>query len=78
MRVLSVMERVKLVCWFEETHSAVMTRRRYEAEFGMDPPPFSLVRKWHQHFLATGSVLPSANWNRNAGEEVLPLSAKGP
>lgn len=49
---------------------------RYEAEFGMDPPPFSLVRKWHQHFLATGSVLPPANWNRNAGEEVLPLSAK--
>jgi len=61
-RVLSVLERAKLVCWFEETNSLVKTGRRYQAEFGMDPPPLAQVKKLHRAFLATGSVMPP-NWD---------------
>ncbi|KAI1722409.1 hypothetical protein Ddc_06566 [Ditylenchus destructor] len=58
-RVLSVLERAKMVCWFEETNSLAMVARRYRAEFGMDPPQLSMIKKWHQKFLETGSVNPS-------------------
>ncbi|KAL3069485.1 hypothetical protein niasHS_018210 [Heterodera schachtii] len=56
-RVLSVLEKVKLVCWFEETHSFAQVARRYRAEFGMDPPQMDQVKKLHQRFLNTGSIL---------------------
>ncbi|KAL3091229.1 hypothetical protein niasHT_029272 [Heterodera trifolii] len=56
-RVLSVLEKVKLVCWFEETHSFAQVARKYRAEFGMDPPQMDQVKKLHQRFLNTGSIL---------------------
>uniref|UniRef100_A0A915DSZ6 DUF4817 domain-containing protein n=1 Tax=Ditylenchus dipsaci TaxID=166011 RepID=A0A915DSZ6_9BILA len=63
-RVLSVLERAKMVCWFEETNSLAMVARRYRAEFGMDPPQLSSIKRWHQKFMETGSVVrdsPSSN-----------------
>ncbi|CAK5006449.1 unnamed protein product [Meloidogyne enterolobii] len=56
VRVLSVLEKAKLVCWFEETNSFAQVARRYRAEFGMEPPHMDLVKKLHQRFLNTGSV----------------------
>jgi hypothetical protein len=29
---------------------------RYRAEFGMEPPHFEQVKKWHQRFMSTGSL----------------------
>ncbi|KAH7727529.1 hypothetical protein AAVH_04572 [Aphelenchoides avenae] len=55
-RVLSAMERAKLVCWLEETASPAMVARRYRAEFGMEPPKMSQIKKWHSEFMKTGSV----------------------
>ena len=31
---------------------------RYKAEFGMDPPSMSQVKKWHDQFMSTGSIEP--------------------
>ncbi|KAI6178053.1 hypothetical protein M3Y98_00459200 [Aphelenchoides besseyi] len=58
-RVLSVLERAKMVCWFEETHSLAMVARRYRAEFGMDAPSLGQIKKIHQNFMQTGSVVGS-------------------
>jgi len=58
-RVLSVLERAKMVCWFEETNSLAMVARRYKAEFGMEPPQLSQIKRWHQKFMETGSVVSS-------------------
>ncbi|KAE9549856.1 hypothetical protein FO519_006928 [Halicephalobus sp. NKZ332] len=55
-RVLSMLEKAKLVCWFEETHSLSMAARRYKSEFGMDPPNMAQVKKWHDQFMSTGSI----------------------
>uniref|UniRef100_A0A914CKN6 DUF4817 domain-containing protein n=1 Tax=Acrobeloides nanus TaxID=290746 RepID=A0A914CKN6_9BILA len=55
-RVLTPLERAKLVCWFEETNSLAMVARRYRAEFGMDPPNLSQIKKWHKNFMATGTI----------------------
>ncbi|KAI3413737.1 hypothetical protein GPALN_011219 [Globodera pallida] len=57
VRVLSVLEKVKLVCWFEETHSFAQVARRYRAEFGIEPPQLDHVKKLHQRFVNTGSLL---------------------
>jgi len=46
-----------MVCWFEETNSLAMVGRRYRAEFGVEPPSLNQIKKIHQHFLETGSVL---------------------
>ncbi|KAL3075229.1 hypothetical protein niasHS_014958 [Heterodera schachtii] len=55
-RVFSILERAKLVCWFEETNSYTQTARRFRTEFGMDPPPREQVKKWHDTFLKTGTI----------------------
>jgi len=63
-RFLSVLEKAKLVCWFEETHSLAMAARRFRAEFGKEPPKLEAIKKWHAQFMETGSVaseLPSAS-----------------
>ena len=70
-RVLSVLERAKMVCWFEETNSIAMVARRYRAVFGMELREPELVKKWHQKFLETGTVGPS-----NAGAESLAMAAR--
>jgi hypothetical protein len=46
-----------MACWFEETNSVAMVARRYRAEFGVEPPSLAQIRKIHQKFLETGSVL---------------------
>ena len=55
-RFLSVIEKAKLVCWFEETHSLAMAARRFRAEFGKEPPKLESIKKWHAQFMETGSV----------------------
>lgn len=76
-RVLSVLEKAKLVCWFEETNSVAMVARRlvffpqysyliffiyrYRAEFGVNPPSLNQIKRIHQQFLQTGSVLNGAS-----------------
>jgi hypothetical protein len=59
-RILSVLERAKLVCWFEETNSLAVVARRYRAEFGVDPPALAQIKRIHREFLQTGSVLGGA------------------
>lgn len=44
----------------QETNSLAKVARRYRAEFGMEPPQLSQIKKWHQNFLETGSVTPKA------------------
>lgn len=56
IRVLSVLEKAKLVCWFEETHSLAMAARRFRAEFGKEPPKLDTIRKWHRQFMETGNI----------------------
>lgn len=71
-RVLSVLERAKMVCWFEvcipklnasnqlslqETNSLAVVARRYRAEFGVEPPTLGQIKRIHRQFLQTGSVL---------------------
>jgi transposase-like protein len=58
VRVLSVLEKAKVVCWFEETASLAMVARRYRSEFGMEPPKLSQIKKWHSQFMQTGSIGP--------------------
>uniref|UniRef100_A0AC35THS0 DUF4817 domain-containing protein n=1 Tax=Rhabditophanes sp. KR3021 TaxID=114890 RepID=A0AC35THS0_9BILA len=55
-RVLSALEKAKLVCWLEETNSLAIVKRRYISEFGMEPPTVDLIKKWHEAFLKTGSI----------------------
>uniref|UniRef100_A0A914BYD7 DUF4817 domain-containing protein n=1 Tax=Acrobeloides nanus TaxID=290746 RepID=A0A914BYD7_9BILA len=55
-RLLTVLERAKLVCWYEETQCYTMTARRFRAEFGHDPPPLSEIKDIHKRFLETGST----------------------
>ncbi|KAE9550839.1 hypothetical protein FO519_005943 [Halicephalobus sp. NKZ332] len=55
-RFLSVLEKAKLVCWFEETHSLAMAARRFRAEFGKEPPKLESIKKWHAQFMETGNV----------------------
>ena len=74
-RVLSVLEKAKLVCWLEETNSFAQVARRYRAEFGMEPPHLEQVKKWHQRFLATGSITNGHengnghDWVHSAGQQ---------
>ncbi|CAD5206923.1 unnamed protein product [Bursaphelenchus okinawaensis] len=56
-RVLSVLEKAKMVCWFEETNSLAMVARRYRSEFGVEPPTLSQIKRIHRQFLETGSVV---------------------
>ncbi|KAI6182931.1 hypothetical protein M3Y97_00433500 [Aphelenchoides bicaudatus] len=60
-RVLSVLEKAKMVCWFEETNSFAMVARRYRAEFGVEPPTLGQIKQIHRRFLETGSVLNNAS-----------------
>uniref|UniRef100_A0A0K0EEL8 DUF4817 domain-containing protein n=1 Tax=Strongyloides stercoralis TaxID=6248 RepID=A0A0K0EEL8_STRER len=55
-RVLTALEKAKIVCWFEETNSFAIVKRRYVSEFGMEPPSVELVKNLHKRFLETGSV----------------------
>uniref|UniRef100_A0A914YZZ4 DUF4817 domain-containing protein n=1 Tax=Panagrolaimus superbus TaxID=310955 RepID=A0A914YZZ4_9BILA len=55
-RVISVIEKAKLVCWVEETNSVAMAARRYRAEFGHPAPKLETIKKLHQQFMETGSV----------------------
>ncbi|CAD5210302.1 unnamed protein product [Bursaphelenchus xylophilus] len=56
-RVLSVLEKAKMVCWFEETNSLAMVARRYRSEFGVEPPTLGQIKRIHRQFLETGSVV---------------------
>uniref|UniRef100_A0A183BY47 DUF4817 domain-containing protein n=1 Tax=Globodera pallida TaxID=36090 RepID=A0A183BY47_GLOPA len=67
-RVLSMLERAKLVCWFEETNSYTQTARRYRNEFGMEPPKQEQVKKWHDNFLKTGSIGKMKDEGKSASE----------
>uniref|UniRef100_A0AC35GV43 DUF4817 domain-containing protein n=1 Tax=Panagrolaimus sp. PS1159 TaxID=55785 RepID=A0AC35GV43_9BILA len=58
-RVISVMEKAKLVCWVEETNSLAMAARRYRAEFGQPAPKLETIKKLHQQFMETGTVTSS-------------------
>uniref|UniRef100_A0A0N5C8D8 DUF4817 domain-containing protein n=1 Tax=Strongyloides papillosus TaxID=174720 RepID=A0A0N5C8D8_STREA len=55
-RVLTALEKAKIVCWFEETNSFAIVKRRYVSEFGMEPPSVELVKNLHKRFLETGNV----------------------
>uniref|UniRef100_A0A0N5A2M0 DUF4817 domain-containing protein n=1 Tax=Parastrongyloides trichosuri TaxID=131310 RepID=A0A0N5A2M0_PARTI len=55
-RVLTALEKAKIVCWFEETNSFAIVKRRYVSEFGMEPPSVDLVKNLHKRFLETGNV----------------------
>ncbi|KAK0428736.1 hypothetical protein QR680_010979 [Steinernema hermaphroditum] len=64
-RVFSAFERAKLVCWYEETKSASMAARRYRSVFNAEPPQMDIIRKWHNHFMETGSVTDSFHVDEN-------------
>uniref|UniRef100_A0A914H1D9 DUF4817 domain-containing protein n=1 Tax=Globodera rostochiensis TaxID=31243 RepID=A0A914H1D9_GLORO len=68
-RVLSMLERAKLVCWFEETNSYTQTARRYRNEFGMEPPKREQVIKWHDNFLKTGAIGKMKDEGKSASEK---------
>uniref|UniRef100_A0A7E4UMJ0 DUF4817 domain-containing protein n=1 Tax=Panagrellus redivivus TaxID=6233 RepID=A0A7E4UMJ0_PANRE len=67
-RVISVLERAKLVCWFEETHSLAMAARRFRAEFGKEPPKLETIKKWHTQFMETGSVSPPSGASKTLSQ----------
>uniref|UniRef100_A0A1I8BHK4 DUF4817 domain-containing protein n=1 Tax=Meloidogyne hapla TaxID=6305 RepID=A0A1I8BHK4_MELHA len=75
VRVLSVLEKAKLVCWFEETNSFAQVARRYRAEFGIEPPHMDLVKKLHQRFLNTGSVTNGNNNNEQFESSTIETSS---
>jgi hypothetical protein len=45
------------VLWFFETKFFVKTQRRYETQYGKDPPSDKAIRRWLKQFQETASVL---------------------
>lgn len=39
-----------------EISHLIVFNSRYRAEFGMDPPNLSQIKKWHKNFMATGTI----------------------
>ena len=50
--------------WFIETKSDVQTQQRYRTKNGKDPPSRSSIRRWHNNFMETGSVLDAVRSGR--------------
>uniref|UniRef100_A0A914DDR6 DUF4817 domain-containing protein n=1 Tax=Acrobeloides nanus TaxID=290746 RepID=A0A914DDR6_9BILA len=65
-RALSIIERAKLVCWFEETKSFAIVAKKYREQFHKEPPHQFAIKEWHKNFLETGSLDRSDYYNEAA------------
>ena len=53
---LSIIERVKISCWFECSNIVIEVRLRYRKEFDHDPPTDKTILKWHLSLLENDDV----------------------